>query len=168
MLRVFQAGTDEDQTHVRTLFWEYLQWANMMVEREFGITFDIKTMLEHDMGELAIFFPPHGRLLLAAYNTELAGIGCMREIGEDTGEIKRMFVRPAYRGKGIGRALVDALLNEAQQVGYVRVRLDSARFMHAAHTLYRSLGFEEVTAYEGSEIPQQFQAHWVFMEKTLA
>jgi ribosomal protein S18 acetylase RimI-like enzyme len=78
-----------------------------------------------------------------------------------------MFVRPAFRGKSIGRALVDELIAEACQMGYQRICLDSARFMMAAHALYRSVGFEEVSAYAGSEIPKEFQAHWVFMEKTL-
>ncbi len=168
MLRVFQAATDEHTDYVRALFWEYLQWANAMVTREFGVTFDITTMLEHDMAELAKFAPPRGRLLLAEYDTEIAGIACLRTTSEDIGEIKRMYVRPAFRRKGSGRALIDALLVEARQMGYTRVRLDSARFMHTAHRLYHSVGFQEIAAYEGSEIPLEFQAHWLFMEKALA
>lgn len=166
-MKILQAETKEQRDHVRALFWEYLQWANAMVEREFGITFDIATMLERDMEDLAKLSPPSGRLLLAVCEGEVAGMGCMRKIGHDTGEIKRMYVRPAFRGKGVGRALVNALLSEASIIGYPRVRLDSARFMTAAHALYRATGFEEIAAYEGSEIPQAFQAHWVFMEKTL-
>lgn len=167
MLKICQAETSEHRDHVRALFWEYLQWANAMVGREFGITFDIETMLEHDMDELSKFFPPSGRLLLAEHDNEVAGIVCLRKLGDDTGEVKRMYVRPAYRGKGIGRALVEALLAGAGHTGYTRVRLDSAKFMLAAHSLYRSLGFEEITAYDGSEVPLEFQAHWIFMEKTL-
>lgn len=165
MLKVVQAETDDHRDQVQAMFWEYLQWANAMVGHEFGISFDIETMLEHDMEHLATFAPPAGRLLLAAYDDEVAGIGCMRKLGEDTGELKRMYVRPAYRGQGVGRALVNALLAEARGAGYVRVRLDSARFMHAAHLLYRSAGFEEICAYEGSEVPLEFQTHWIFMEK---
>ncbi len=167
MLRVFQAETDEHTGDVRALFWEYLQWANAMVNREFGVTFDIETMLEQDMRTLAKFTPPHGRLLLAEYDNQIAGIACLRTIGADTGEIKRMFVRPAFRGKAIGRALVDELIAEARQMGYRRICLDSARFMIAAHALYRSVGFYEIAAYAGSEIPKEFQAHWIFMEKAL-
>lgn len=79
-----------------------------------------------------------------------------------------MYVRPEFRGKGVGRALLDRLITEAREVGYQRMRLDSARFMHVAHTLYRSMGFQDIPAYEGSEVPREFQAHWLFMEKTLA
>lgn len=166
-MKIFQADTNEPQDHVRALFWEYLQWANAMVGREFGITFDIATMLEHDMGNLDKFSPPSGRLLLAVCEGEVAGMGCMRKLGHDTGEIKRMYVRPAFRGKGVGRALVETLLSEAAEVGYRRVRLDSARFMAAVHALYRASGFEEIAAYDGSEVPQAFQVHWIFMEKSL-
>jgi GNAT superfamily N-acetyltransferase len=78
-----------------------------------------------------------------------------------------MYVRPHARNSGLGRALLNRLLEEARQVGYKRVRLDSARFMTSAHELYRSAGFHEIEAYEGSEIPQEFQNHWIFMEKLL-
>jgi hypothetical protein len=52
-------------------------------------------------------------------------------------------------------------------IGYPRIRLDSARFMKAAHSLYRSAGFQEIDPYPESEIPAKFQEHWVFMEKSL-
>jgi GNAT superfamily N-acetyltransferase len=167
MLRVLQAETEEHTIHVRALFWDYLQWANGMVTQGFGVTFDIASMLEQDMSTLAKFNPPHGRLLLAEFEGRPAGIACLRRIQADTGEIKRMFVRPAFRGNAIGRVLLEKLVAEARQIGYTRLRLDSARFMIAAHALYRSAGFHETPAYEGSEIPKEFQSHWVFMEKTL-
>jgi GNAT superfamily N-acetyltransferase len=91
----------------------------------------------------------------------------MKRIREDVGAIKRMYVRPEFRGKGIGRVLVEALLAEAQQIGYPTVRLDSVLFMKAAHSLYRSAGFKEIEPYPESEIPTQFRSHWVFMEKHL-
>jgi GNAT superfamily N-acetyltransferase len=91
----------------------------------------------------------------------------MRRIREDTGEIKRMYVRPDYRRRGIGLALLEALIAEARQIGYPTIRLDSTRFMKAAHALYRSLGFREIDPYPESEIPQELQHQWVFMEKRL-
>jgi hypothetical protein len=59
-----QARTDKDLLEVRELFWEYLQWANSRVNEEFGVNFDIETMLEEDMEELEVYFPPDGRLIL--------------------------------------------------------------------------------------------------------
>jgi GNAT superfamily N-acetyltransferase len=85
----------------------------------------------------------------------------------DIAEIKRMYVRPQFRGRGIGRALLQRLLVEAKEIGYPAVRLDSARFMQEAHALYRSSGFDEVEPYPESEIPTEFQEHWVFMEMRL-
>ena len=167
MSHIYQAETDEDRSWVRKLFWQYLEWANGRVNEEFGVDFDIKTMLEDDMAELEIFSPPDGRVLLAIDESRAAGIGCLRRILEDVGEIKRMYVRPQFRGKGIGRAILAALLDEAREAGYPKVRLDSARFMKAAHSLYRSAGFREIEPYPESEIPLDFQENWIFMEKQL-
>jgi GNAT superfamily N-acetyltransferase len=167
MTSIHQAETDADRALIRELFWEYLEWANARINEEYGFTFDIASMLERDMAKLQIFLPPHGRLLLAIEGGCAAGLACMRRIREDVGEIKRMYVRPGYRRRGIGRALLEALLAEAQETGYPTVRLDSTRFMAAAHSLYRSAGFYEIEPYAESEIPPEYWQHWVFMEKQL-
>ena len=160
---------DEKQhTHqIRKLFWEYLQWANNRVQNEFNVTFDIATMLEEDMQSIAKFKPPQGRLLLGYHGDDLAGIACLKFLKPGVGEVKRMYVRPSHRKAGVGRTLLNELLQEARQIGYQSIKLDSAQFMKEAHQLYRSMGFKEITAYEGSEIPKGFQEHWVFMELTL-
>ena len=167
MLRIYQIETDEDRVHVRELFLEYLQWANARVNEEFGINFDIASMVEQNMLQLDKFLPPYGRLLLGEYEGQVVGLACMRRIREDIGEIKRMYVQPAFRGKGIGRALIEDLIAEAREIGYPRIRLDSTRFMKEAHSLYRSVGFQEIEPYPESEIPEEFQQHWVFMELQL-
>lgn len=165
--RIYQASLTENITQIRDIFWEYLQWANTEVNKTFDVNFDIQTMLEQDVRKLAIFMPPEGRLLLSASNGDLYGVACLRKNAEDIGEIKRMYVRPAYRHQGIGRALLIQLLDEARAIGYRCIRLDSASFMSDAHRLYRSLGFQEITPYPGSEIPVEFQKNWIFMEKML-
>jgi GNAT superfamily N-acetyltransferase len=167
VLKIVQVETDEHRRHVRELFWEYLRWANSMLNREFGISFDIKSMLEQDMVELDKFLPPEGRLLLGQYDHQIAGIACMKKIGEGIGEVKRMYVRPEYRRKGIGRALLEAVIKEARQIGYSNIRLDSTRFMKEAHALYRSVGFQDIEPYPESEIPEEYRSHWVFMEMAL-
>jgi len=70
-----QAKTDDDLLEVRELFWEYLQWANGRVNEEFGVNFDIETMLEEDMEELEVYFPPDGRLILVSEDAILSGYG---------------------------------------------------------------------------------------------
>ena len=78
-----------------------------------------------------------------------------------------MYVRLEARRMGLGRVMLQMLLDEAAQLGYTTIRLDSACFMTEAHQLYRSMGFEEIEPYEGSEIPPDFQHNWVFMQKDL-
>ncbi len=167
MLKVYQAETNEDRAEIRELFWEYLHWANVKISEDFGFSFDIEEMLENDMLNLEKFYPPHGRLLLAEMDDRVAGLACMRRISEDIGEFKRMYVRKEYRGLGIGRTLLERLIDEAKEIGYPKVRLDSAKFMEAAHSLYRSNGFYVIDPYPESEIPEEFQSHWIFMEREL-
>jgi ribosomal protein S18 acetylase RimI-like enzyme len=152
---------------IRALYWEYLRWANARLEVEYGISLDIAAMLAQDMREIDKFMAPKGRLLLGYCAGQLAGTVSLKPLDGATGEVKRLYVRPPLRRRGIGRALVCRLLDEARAIGYTNVRLDSAGYMSGAHALYRSLGFREIAPYEGSEIPQEFQAHWVFMERVL-
>jgi GNAT superfamily N-acetyltransferase len=166
-IEVIIAEREQHAPQIRELFWEYLQWANARVNEEFKVSFDIVTMLEDDMQDLDKFMPPHGRLLLGYIEKDLAGIACLKALTPRIGEVKRMYVRPNHRKAGLGRALLNRLLQEAQQIGYQLVRLDSAQFMREAHQLYRSIGFKEIAAYEGSEIPKEFQENWVFMEMAL-
>jgi GNAT superfamily N-acetyltransferase len=167
MFQIIIANQDQHIQPIRELFWEYLQWANSKVEENFGVSFDIAAMLEEDMNTLDKFMPPKGRLLLGYVEGQPMGIACLRELSNSIGEIKRMYVRPQARKIGLGRALLRQVLEESRQIGYERVRLDSARFMTEAHQLYRTSGFREIEAYEGSEIPNEFQSHWIFMERDL-
>lgn len=167
MIQIIIAGQEQHTQPIRELFWEYLQWANAKVEENFGVSFDIAAMLEDDMNTLDKFMPPKGRLLLGYVEAQPAGIACLKALTNSIGEVKRMYVRPQARNRGLGRALLNQLLEEARQIGYERIRLDSARFMMEAHKLYRASGFREIEAYEGSEIPNEFQKNWIFMEREL-
>ena len=106
-------------------------------------------------------------MLLAEENDSPAGLICLRKIDATTAEVKRMYVRPALRGKGVGKALVERLKEEARQMGYATVRLDSGPFMQSAHAVYRSAGFREREPYPESEVPPEYHSVWVFMELTL-
>ncbi len=167
MFNIQQAKIDKDQTVIRELFGEYLEWANSRLNEEYNINFDIQSTIEQDMHKLDIFFPPNGRLLLARTEDQTIGIACMKKIRKEIGEIKRMYVRSEFREKGIGRALLEKLISEARMIGYPWIRLDSSRFMKAAHSLYRSAGFQEIDPYKESEIPPEYQHNWIFMEKKL-
>ena len=167
MPTIFQAE-DSHRTDVQDLFREYLEWVCPILYREYGAPFDPQVVLQHDMETVNIFMPPEGRLLLAGEDgARAAGCACVRTIGPRLAEIKRMYVRPAYRRRGIGRTLVDACIAEMRAAGYSSLRLDSARFMADAHAVYHAAGIRDRGPYPESEIPPEFREHWVFMELPL-
>src|SRR6266508_1646810 len=167
MIQIIIANKEEHAQPIRELFQEYLEWGNTKLDEEFGVKFDTPALIESTMQHLDSFMPPKGRLLLGFVEDQPMGIACLKALTDSIGEVKRMYVRPQARNRGLGRALLNRLLEEARQIGYERIRLDSARFMTSAHELYRSAGLHEIEAYEGSEIPHEFQNHWIFMEKLL-
>ena len=75
-----------------------------------------------------------------------------------------MYVDPSFRQIRAGRAILQSLLNAAKKLGYKKVRLDSPKFMEAAHSLYRSVGFKEIPVYDEVEIPEAFRQYLLFME----
>ncbi len=98
-----------------------------------------------DLGEK--YGPPMGRLYLALCDGRPAGCVALRKMSDTGGELKRLFVRPEFRGRGIARALVTRILREAAEIGYRAVFLDTLPFLREAIALYRSLGFREIPPY---------------------
>lgn len=168
MLNVIQGDIKEHESMIIKLFDEYLNWTNLMFYQEFGIRFEVHAFLEKDMAQLQQFAPPDGRLLLGEYDeSKIAGCACLRKIGESVGEIKRMYVRPDFRRKGIGRCLLQTIIQEAQEIGFLKLRLDTALYAKEAQALYRHLGFQNTAPYAESEIPEKYRPYWVFMELNL-
>ena len=93
------------------------------------------------------YAPPEGRLLIALSATGPAGCVALRKIGAGSCEMKRLYVRRAFRGQGLGRKLASAIIDEAAQMGYTTLRLDTLASMKEAIALYRSLGFKNSRAY---------------------
>jgi putative acetyltransferase len=99
------------------------------------------------------YSPPHGRLLLAAYEGQLAGCVALHEWESGICEMKRLYLRPAFRGKGFGRVLAEAIIAEARNIGYQRMRLDTiVPIMKDAVEMYRKLGFREIAPYRSNPI----------------
>ena len=139
-MAVFQANTQEDFDQARTLFEEYA--AGLGISLCFQ-NFDDE--LKNLPGQYA---PPDGRLLLATEGAELAGCIALRKLAPGICEMKRLFVRPAFRSKGLGKILVGAIIAEARDMGYKQMRLDTLPgLMDRAIALYQSLGFIEIEPY---------------------
>ena len=99
------------------------------------------------------YAPPKGRLLLVEYAGELAGCVALRELEAGICEMKRLYLRPAFRGKGLGRSIAEHLIAEARKMGYARMRLDTVEpVMQDAVAMYRRLGFREIPPYRENPI----------------
>ena len=134
-----EARLPADLETVRCLFEEYA--ASLGFDLAFQ---DFESELESLPGA---YSPPSGRLWLAEVGLDLAGCAALRSLGEGFGEMKRFYVRPAYRGRGIGRRLSEACIAAARELGYERIRLDTVPGMTAAIGLYESLGFRDIAPY---------------------
>lgn len=99
------------------------------------------------------FVAPLGVMLVAMSGDDVLGCGGLIALEEGVGEIKRMYVRPAARGRGIGAALLTGLLAHATEMGFARVRLDTAPELQAAQALYRSFGFSLIPSYREGLLP---------------
>lgn len=94
-----------------------------------------------------MYGPPDGCLILARANEKPVGCVAVRSQGGTTCEMKRLYVRPEYRGAGLGRRLAEIAIQQAQQMGYTRMVLDTLPSMAAAQPLYESLYFREIEGY---------------------
>jgi putative acetyltransferase len=99
------------------------------------------------------YAPPGGRLLVGYGDGAPAGCVALRRLDAETGELKRLYVREQFRGRGLARALVDAVIAAARELGYTRLRLDTHDSMAAAQALYASYGFRRIPAYWDQPVP---------------
>ncbi len=159
-----QRATSEDLSLVRELFLEYAKWLNV------DLSFQD---FEHELASLpGAYAPPDGDILIAwptrndsesAVSRDAAApsqrreaaVGCVavRRFDGQMCEMKRLWVRPEYRGHGVGRALVQEIITRAREAGYGEMVLDTLRTMAPAYRLYTSCGFSEIEAYYHNPLP---------------
>jgi len=138
-----QAESPAQLAQARELFLEYAQSLG------FSLCFQ---NFDQELASLpGGYAPPEGRLLLAEYEGQLVGCVALHKLEPGTCEMKRLYLRPTMRGKGLGRILADRILAEARQIGYQRMRLDTVEpVMKDAVAMYRKLGFEEIAPYRAN------------------
>ncbi len=148
VLKVLTFAQAESSAHIgqaRELFLEYAQ--------SLGFSLCFQNFDKELAGLPGDYAPPEGRLLLAECQDQLAGCVALHKIDSGTCEMKRLYLRPEFRGKGLGRVLAERIIAEARQIGYQRMRLDTVEpIMKDAVAMYRKLGFEEIAPYRPNPI----------------
>lgn len=155
LLKIIPAQTEEDYDIAKKLFIEY---ANSL---GFDLSFqDFEEELANLPGE---YVSPTGCLLIAVYKEQPVGCVALRKLSDGICEMKRLYVKEKFRRLGIGRALVEAVIDKARKIGYNYMRLDTVPSMEVARALYISVGFKKTDAYRYNPIEDA-----VFMELKLA
>lgn len=153
-MQIAQATTPLHLAAIRTLFQEYAAWLR--------VDLCFQGFTEELAGLPGRYAPPGGRLLLASAGHEPAGCVALRPAGDTVCEMKRLFVRPAYQGRGLGKRLAEQVVAEAREIGYSTMILDTLPDMQRAIRLYEALGFARCSAYYATPLEET-----VFMELRL-
>ena len=167
------ANLESHRSELFQLNLEYVTWAVSEFKNYFGVSVEdlfgmsiseyVHSVIEKVCGDR----PPTGVFYLIRMNSQLAGMGGLRCLRSDVAEIKRIYIRPEFRGLKIGDHMMQRLLEDAKRFGYRRVSLESGPFMKSAHRLYERMGFTDCPIYEGVEVPEMFHDQWRFMDRTL-
>jgi GNAT superfamily N-acetyltransferase len=143
-IKIVQVASEEQLARVRELFQEYVESLGFDLDFQ-----NFKTEYAELPGEYA---PPHGCLLLAFYGKKIAGCVALRLFSKGICEMKRLYVRPEFRKKGIGKHLSTVIIKKAREIGYRAMRLDTIPTMREANTLYKILGFKNIAPYRYNPI----------------
>ncbi len=144
MLQILQANTTQNFEFARALIKEYT------VSLDFDLDFqNFKEELVNLPGD---YTPPDGCLLIAFWQEQVTGCVALRKLEDRICEMKRLYVKPQFQGKGIGKALAEAIIEKARKIGYFRMCLDTILSMDRARALYLSLGFKEIAPYRYNPI----------------
>jgi putative acetyltransferase len=140
-----QARSPRQVETIRQLFGEYADAIGVDLEYQ-GFSAELAALP-------APYQPPQGALLVASTDAAVAGCVALRRLDEHAGEMKRLYVRPQFRGSGLGRQLIERVIIAAREAGYDELRLDTLPSMIAAQDLYRKLGFRPIAAYNNHHLP---------------
>ena len=171
MIEIVPAQTGNALEHVITLSQEYVAWMMAELRARYPEVDHGVFSADHDYDDVRHKFPgehvpPQGRLLLALDDGAACGCVALGPLDAAIGEMRTLYVRPAFRGRGAGKRLAEASLDEARKLGYRAVRLDTLAFMDSALALYHALGFHHVAPYR--DISPALQPYIRFLECDLS
>ena len=161
----------DDKIHRKQLFelnveyFDYLRDAAMKNLGATGFAKNPREYVKSVFPEFASIKPYEGIIYLLMVDDKAVGMGALRKLEDGVGEIKRMFIRPEFQGKGYGKEMMVRLMDKARELGYNTLRLDTAYFLDAAIHIYRSAGFKVRDRYPGTE--SDGGPHYIYMEKRL-
>ena len=166
-IQIFQYN-ESHLVEIRIILNEYLTFiAKELTKQPWNFNLDVENEINFTMNNLDKFALPYGRLLLVEVDNEIAGTISLRKIREDAGEIKRMYIKPKFRGKKLGNLLIEEVINISEKNDFSKLYLDTAHFMSSAISLYKKYGFKETTSYPESVIPKDLLNTMIFMMKEL-
>ena len=153
---------------LRVILNEYLSFISKeLIKPPWDFNLDVEYAVNFTMNNLDKFAEPDGRLLLVEMDGEIAGTISLRKIREDAGEIKRMYVKPKFRGKKLGNLMVEKVISISEENGFSKLFLDTSLFMSSAVSLYKKYGFKEIDSYPECIVSKELWDNWIFMMKEL-
>lgn len=170
MIEIVPAYTEDLLRHTITLSQEYVTWMVATIRKEIpDLDVSIFTS-EHTYDDVRKKFPgehvpPFGRLYIALSDGEVGGCIALGKLSDTACEMRTLYVRPAFRGTGMGSKLVETVLNDARDIGYTHMRLDTLPFMQSALRLYHSLGFQDREPY--GNVSESLKKYICYLEKDL-
>ena len=146
MIQIINAQEQDQYQKVRELFMQYADSLDFDLEFQ-GFSQELATLPGH-------YAPPDGCILLAEESGRFLGCVALRPLEDKICEMKRLYVKPDYRGRGIGRILACSIIDRAREIGYAKMRLDTISTMQEARTLYYSIEFKNIKAYRYSPLDE--------------
>ena len=171
MVEFVQFGLNVHKEEYVKLNIEFITWIADQLKKNYPLDSvsiigqTIPEYVDAHLEDLTSLRPPDGIIYLLVVEGDIAGMGALRKLSDEIGEVKRMYIRPLYRGRGYGKQMLNKPLEVGRAFGCSSFLLETSKFMTVAQHIYRSAGFIERGEYPESETPTVFRQYQLFMEK---